>query len=245
MLDISLGDGGTVCCPLEPANAFPPAPTEHIPATPCASRVSRSQLHLTCTHSAVGLVSCVFSCLLSHLCFLSASRPSHDRVSGACAAAVADFSVAAVNFFVRLRRACHWLLLSPAAGLGARLLGSFFWAASFYCTIAADQRSQAHGKGMAPEAGPRHGAAGLWVTPECAARATGHCRRRRHHRRRRRHRPSRPTHRLRPCRRSKAAPLAALATQAALRPRSMEHGWAADRAGSSARCGAVVSALKI
>ena len=164
---------------------------------------------------------CVFSCLLSHLCFLSASRPSHDRVSGACAAAVADFSVAAVNFFLRLRHACHWLLLSPAAGLGARLLGSFFWAASFYCTIAADQRSQAHGKGMAPEAGPRHGAAGLWVTPECAARATGHCRRRRHHRRRRRHRPSRPTHRLRPCRRSKAAPLAALATQAALRPRSM------------------------
>ena len=51
--------------------------------------------------------------------------------------------------------------------------------------------------------------------------ATGQCRRRRHHRRRRRRRPSRPTHRLRPCRRSKAAPLAALATQAALRPRSM------------------------
>ena len=69
---------------------------------------------------------CVFSCLLSHLCFLSASRPSHDRVSGACAAAVAEFSVAALNFFLRLRRACHWLLLSPAAGLGARFFGAAF-----------------------------------------------------------------------------------------------------------------------
>ena len=59
---------------------------------------------------------CVFSCLLSHLCFLSASRPSHDRVSGACAAAVAEFSVAlsifssacgalVIGFFSRLRRA--------------------------------------------------------------------------------------------------------------------------------------------
>ena len=163
---------------------------------------------------------CVSSCLLSHLCFLSASRPSHDSVSSACAAAVAEVSVAALNFFLRLRRAYLWLLLSPAAGLGARFFGSLFWAASFYCTIAADQRSQAHGKGMAPEAGPRHGAAGLWVTPECAARGTGQCRRRRHYRRRRR-RPSRPTHRLRPCRRSEAAPLAALVTQAALRPRSM------------------------
>ena len=72
MLDISLGDGDTVCCPLEAANAFPPAPTEHIPATPCASRVSRSQLHLTCTHSAVGLVS-------SHASFpICASSLPHD-----------------------------------------------------------------------------------------------------------------------------------------------------------------------
>ena len=72
MLDISLGDGGTVCCPLEPANSFPAAPSEHIPATPCASRVSRSQLHLTCTHSAVGLVS-------SHASFpICASSLPHD-----------------------------------------------------------------------------------------------------------------------------------------------------------------------
>jgi hypothetical protein len=91
---------------------------------------------------------CVFSCLLSHLCFLSASRPSHDRVSGACAAAVAEVSVAALNFFLRLRRACLWLLLSPAAGLGARFVGSLFWAASFHCSIAADQ----------PGARQRHGA---------------------------------------------------------------------------------------
>ena len=91
---------------------------------------------------------CVFSCLLSHLCFLSASRPSHDRVSGACAAAVAEVSVAALNFFLRLRRAYLWLLLSPAAGLGARFLGSLFWAASFHCSIAADQ----------PGARQRHGA---------------------------------------------------------------------------------------
>ena len=91
---------------------------------------------------------CVFSCLLSHLCFFAASRPSHDRVSGACAAAVAEFSVALSIFSLRLRRACHWLLLSPAAGLGARFLGSFFGAASFYCTIAADQ----------PGARQRHGA---------------------------------------------------------------------------------------
>ena len=185
-------------------------------------------------------------CLLmppSHLCFLSASRPSHDRVSGACAAAVAEVSVAALNFFLRLRRACHWLLLSPAAGLGARLLGSFFWAASFYCTIAADQRSQAHGKGMAPEAGPRHGAAGLWVTPE---RAAQWCRRRRHYRRhlrRRLHRwPLRPlaqgTRRLRPCRRSEATPLAALATRAALRHRGLPSALRGS-------CSAVVCALKI
>jgi hypothetical protein len=38
MLDISLGDEGTVLCPLEPANAFPPAPTEHLLLTPCAPR---------------------------------------------------------------------------------------------------------------------------------------------------------------------------------------------------------------
>ena len=88
------------------------------------------------------------ACLLSHLCFLSASRLSHDRVSGACAAAVAEVSVAALNFFLRLWRACHWLLLSPAAGLGARFLGSFLWAASFHCSIAADQ----------PGARQRHGA---------------------------------------------------------------------------------------
>jgi hypothetical protein len=46
----------------------------------------------------------ISSCLLSHLCFLSASRPSHDRVSGACAAVVAEFSAAALNFFLRLQR---------------------------------------------------------------------------------------------------------------------------------------------
>jgi hypothetical protein len=78
MLDISLGDGGTVCCPLEPANAFPAAPSEHIPATPCASRVSRSQLHLTCTHSAVGLVS-------SHASFpICASFLPHDLPTIVC-----------------------------------------------------------------------------------------------------------------------------------------------------------------
>ena len=72
MLDISLGDKGTLLCPLEAANAFPAAPSEHLLPTPCASRVSRGQLHLTCTHSAVGLVS-------SHASFpIGASSLPHD-----------------------------------------------------------------------------------------------------------------------------------------------------------------------
>jgi len=47
-------------------------------------------------------------------------------------------------------------------------MGSFLGGFSYYCTT--DQTYQAHGKGTAPEAGPRHGAVGLWVTPERAAR---------------------------------------------------------------------------
>ena len=126
MLDISLGDGGTVCCPLEPANAFRPAPTEHIPATPCASRVSRSQLHLTCTHSAVGLVS-------SHASFpICASSLPHGLPTIVSLVPAQqqwpNFQSQALNLFLCLRCACHWLLLllSPAAGLGARFFGAAF-----------------------------------------------------------------------------------------------------------------------
>ena len=46
--------------------------------------------------------------------------------------------------------------------------GQLFGAA--FLVIARQQQAyQAHGKGTAPEAGPRHGAVGLWVTPERAA----------------------------------------------------------------------------
>ena len=49
--------------------------------------------------------------------------------------------------------------------------GQLFGAA--FLVIARQQQAyQAHGKGTAPEAGPRHGAVGLWVTPERAARVT-------------------------------------------------------------------------
>jgi hypothetical protein len=129
MLDISLGDGGTVCCPLEPANAFRPAPTEHIPATPCASRVSRSQLHLTCTHSAVGLVSShasfpICASFLPHdLPTIVCLVPAHQQwpnfqsqlsiFSSACGALV-------IGFFFRLRRA--WARDFWAAFFGRRIL---------------------------------------------------------------------------------------------------------------------------
>ena len=60
--------------------------------------------------------------------------------------------------------------LSPAAGLGARIFGQLF---EWLFMVARQQHeiSKARGKGMAPEAGPRHGAAGLRVTPERAAQA--------------------------------------------------------------------------
>ena len=49
--------------------------------------------------------------------------------------------------------------------------GQLFGAA--FLVIARQQQAyQAHGKCTAPEAGPRHGAVGLWVTPERAARVT-------------------------------------------------------------------------
>ena len=145
MLDTSLGDGGTFCVLWKPQSR-----SQLLPASiPPPHLALRGSVDDNCTYvHPQRCWPCVFSCLLSHLCFFAASRPSHDRVSSACAAAVAEVSVAALNFFLRLRRACHWLLLSPAAGLGARFLGSFLGAASFYCTIAADQ----------PGARQRHGA---------------------------------------------------------------------------------------
>ena len=72
---------------------------------------------------------------------------------------------------------------SPAAGLGraifeAPVFGSFFSStiggteASFISVSLAcvdgEQQQQARGKGRTPEAGPRHGAAGLRVKPERA-----------------------------------------------------------------------------
>ena len=43
--------------------------------------------------------------------------------------------------------------------------GASFISVSLAC-VYGEQQQQARGKGRMPEAGPRHGAAGLWVTPE-------------------------------------------------------------------------------
>jgi len=49
--------------------------------------------------------------------------------------------------------------------------GASFISVSLAC-VYGEQQQQARGKGRMPEAGPRHGAAGLWVKPERAAAGT-------------------------------------------------------------------------
>ena len=145
MLDTSLGDGGTFCVLWKPQtrsmqfHASIPPPHLALRGSVddnCTSRAPTALLALCLLMPPFPsvLLRCLTTFPRSCLwCLRSSSGRIFSR---------------ALNFFLRLRRACHWLLLSPAAGLGARFLGSFFGAASFYCTIAADQ----------PGARQRHGA---------------------------------------------------------------------------------------
>ena len=143
---------------------------------------------------------------------------SHDRVSGACAAAVAGFEVAPLQIFFRLRRACGGFFFA-CGGPRRAIFGAAFSSGFVFSSRSARRAARAWrlrpARGMAPRvSGSRQG---VLRTGDRAMP------------------PSPPpppppqafastcpqgSQRLRPCRRSEAAPLAALglATQAALRP---------------------------
>ena len=173
-------------------------------------------MHLTCTHSAVGLVS-------SHASFpICASSLPHDLPT---IVSLVPAQQQWPNFQSRSQffppPAARLSLASSFACGGPRraIFGQLFWGGVF---LLQDSSRPARRTAKAWCLRPARGTAprGSLGHARVCCTSDKECRRRRHHRRRRR-RPSRPTHRLRPCHRSEAAPLAALATQAALRPRSM------------------------
>ena len=123
MLDIPLGDGGTVLWPLEPANAFHAAPCEHIPATPCAPRSVCDNLHTTRTDSTIDLVSHP-----AHLSLTALPLPHdlHVIVSLVHAQQQTTDLQSQPSIFPSACGALIKASSSPAAGLGARIFGATF-----------------------------------------------------------------------------------------------------------------------
>jgi hypothetical protein len=216
MLDISLGGGGTFFVLWKPQTRSVQLRASIPPPHLALRGQSATIAHHTYPQHHWPDVS---SCSLFPDCCLSISRPSHDRVSGACAAAVAVFAVAPLQIFFRLRRACGGFFFA-CGGPRRAIFGAAFSGGFVFSSRSARRAARAWrlrpARGMAPRVpGSRQGV--LWTGDRAML-------------------PSLPpppppqafastcpqgTQRLRPCRRSEAAPLAlGLATQAALRPRS-------------------------
>jgi len=215
MLDISLGGGGTFFVLWKPQTRSVQLRASIPPPHLALRGQSATIAHHTYPQHHWPDVS---SCSLFPDCCLSVSRPSHDRVSGACAAAVAGFEVALLQIFFRLRHACGGFFFA-CGGPRRAIFGAAFSSGFVFSSRSARRAARAWrlrpARGMAPRvSGSRQG---VLRTGDRAMP------------------PSPPpppppqafastcpqgSQRLRPCRRSEAAPLAALglATQAALRP---------------------------